>query len=155
MKQSVFALLAAMLVSLTLDVSAADELKAQSTCPVMGGKINTKLYADTDGKRIYVCCAGCIAPIKKDPAKYIKALADKGQKPAVLQTKCPVMDGKLNKQMYVDHDGKRIYVCCKGCIAPIKKDPSKYLKKMAKDGVVPHDIPKKSSKTEGAKHEGS
>ncbi len=54
------------------------EVKAQETCPVMGGKINKTDYVDHDGKRIYVCCKGCIAPIEKDPAKYIKALEDQG-----------------------------------------------------------------------------
>ncbi len=54
------------------------EVKAQETCPVMGGKINKADYVDHDGKRIYVCCKGCIAPIKKDPAKYIKALEADG-----------------------------------------------------------------------------
>jgi hypothetical protein len=51
---------------------------AQQTCPVMGGKINKKQYADVKGKRIYVCCAGCIAKIKADPDKYIKKLESSG-----------------------------------------------------------------------------
>lgn len=54
------------------------EAKPQTTCPVMGGKINKKLYADVNGKRIYVCCGGCIAPIKKDPAKYVEKLESQG-----------------------------------------------------------------------------
>ena len=60
------------------DVAEAKVLKAQESCPVMGGKINKKLFADVDGKRIYVCCAGCIAPIQKEPAKYIKKLEQDG-----------------------------------------------------------------------------
>ena len=47
-------------------------LKKQTTCPVMGGKINKAQYADMNGKRIYVCCIGCVAKIEADPAKYIK-----------------------------------------------------------------------------------
>jgi hypothetical protein len=63
----------------------------QTTCPVMGGAINTNQYVDHDGKRVYVCCAGCIAKIKEDPAKVVKTLeasgivlapADKTDKPA-------------------------------------------------------------------------
>ena len=54
------------------------EVKAQATCPVMGGAINKELYVDYGGKRVYVCCQGCIAPIQKDPAKYIKALEEQG-----------------------------------------------------------------------------
>lgn len=52
--------------------------KVQTTCPVMGGAINRNTYVDHDGKRIYVCCRGCIEAIKKDPAKYIKVLEDQG-----------------------------------------------------------------------------
>jgi YHS domain-containing protein len=123
------------------DAAAAPTVKPQTTCPVMGGKINRKLYADVDGKRIYVCCRGCIAAIKKDPAKYIKKLEDQGVTIAKLQTTCPVMGGKINKKLYADVDGKRIYVCCGGCIAAIKKDPAEYIKKLEDQGVVLEDAP--------------
>lgn len=118
------------------------ELKTQTTCPVMGGKINKSLFVDHDGQRIYVCCAGCIAPIKKEPAKYIKKLMEKGEAPAKLQTICPVMGGKIDKQQYVDHAGKRIYVCCPGCIGKIKANPAKYVGKLEKNGITLDDIPK-------------
>ncbi len=51
----------------------------QTTCPIMGGEVNKDLHVDVLGKRIYVCCPYCIGEIKKDPAKYIKALEDSGQ----------------------------------------------------------------------------
>ena len=54
------------------------EPKKQTTCPVMGGKINKAQYADVKGKRIYVCCPGCIGKIKADPDKYIKQLEAEG-----------------------------------------------------------------------------
>lgn len=54
------------------------EVKAQAKCPVMGGNIDKKLFVDFDGKRIYVCCGGCIDKIKKDPAKYVKQLESEG-----------------------------------------------------------------------------
>ncbi len=54
------------------------KLKAQTTCPVMGGKIDKKLYVDVNGKRIYVCCKGCIKLVKADPAKYLKKLHKQG-----------------------------------------------------------------------------
>jgi YHS domain-containing protein len=44
----------------------------------MGGKINKAIYVDYQGKRVYFCCDACPAVFKKDPAKYIKALEDKG-----------------------------------------------------------------------------
>jgi hypothetical protein len=54
------------------------EGKPQTTCPVMGGKINKELYVDAEGFRIYVCCGGCIGKIKADPAKYLKQLKAEG-----------------------------------------------------------------------------
>jgi len=52
--------------------------KAQTVCPVMNQPINPKLYVDAEGKRIYVCCKGCIAAVKADPAKHIAALEAAG-----------------------------------------------------------------------------
>jgi hypothetical protein len=51
------------------------------------------------------------------------------------QTMCPVMDGKINKSLYADVKGYRIYVCCPGCIKKIKEDPEKYIKKLHEEGV--------------------
>jgi len=61
----------------------------QTTCPVMKGeRINPELYADVNGKRIYVCCPGCIVKIKADPGKYIAQLEAEG----VLLEKTPVVE---------------------------------------------------------------
>jgi YHS domain-containing protein len=57
----------------------AKQLKPQTTCPVTGDPIDKKLYVDYKGKRIYVCCSSCIAPLKKNPEKYIKKLEKMGQ----------------------------------------------------------------------------
>jgi rhodanese-related sulfurtransferase len=67
------------------------ELVAQKTCPVMGGDVNKSLFVDFEGKRIYVCCGGCINEVKKDPAKYIEKLAKAGEK--VDRTPDHVTDG--------------------------------------------------------------
>lgn len=51
------------------------------------------------------------------------------------QATCPVMGGKINKSLYADYEGKRVYFCCSGCIEPFKKDPEKFIKKMEAEGV--------------------
>ena len=53
-------------------------VKAQTTCPIMGGKIDKNVFADYEGKRVYFCCAGCVAEFKKDPATHVKAMEDQG-----------------------------------------------------------------------------
>ena len=51
----------------------------QTTCPVMkGSPVNKSLYVDANGYRIYVCCNGCLAAVKADPAKYIEQLQAEG-----------------------------------------------------------------------------
>lgn len=65
-------------------------VKAQTTCPLMGGKIDKKMFADHDGKRVYFCCGGCPAKFKKDPAKYVKKLEDAG---VTLEEVCKACSG--------------------------------------------------------------
>jgi YHS domain-containing protein len=57
------------------------------------------------------------------------------------QIACPVQGGKINKEIYTDYQGQRIYFCCPACIDIFKKDPEKHLKKMEREGVVPENIP--------------
>lgn len=57
---------------------AVSEAKAQTNCPIMGGKVDKKSFVDVKGKRIYMCCPGCADKIKADPDKYIKQLEDQG-----------------------------------------------------------------------------
>ena len=61
---------------------------------------------------------------------------DATPKPVVKQTECPGMGGAVDTKLFVDHDGKRIYVCCGGCINVIKKDPAKYIKQLEAQGIT-------------------
>jgi YHS domain-containing protein len=66
-----------------------------------------------------------------------KPMADKAAsvEEGKAQTVCPVLDEPINKSVYVDHNGKRIYFCCAGCKAEFAKDPEKFIKKLEADGV--------------------
>jgi YHS domain-containing protein len=57
------------------------------------------------------------------------------------QTVCPVMGAPFKKDIYVDHNGKRVYFCCKGCVNSFKADPEKYMNKMREQGAAPIDVP--------------
>lgn len=52
------------------------------------------------------------------------------------QASCPMMGGAINKSLYVDHDGKRVYVCCNDCLAGVTKDPAKFISKLEAEGVT-------------------
>lgn len=105
-------------------------LKPQATCPVLGGKISKQVYADYQGQRIYFCCANCQKPFKANPEKYFEKFAAEGVLLESVQTKCPVMGTKLNKDMYTDYKGRRVYFCCAACVVTFKKEPAKYLSKL-------------------------
>jgi YHS domain-containing protein len=57
------------------------------------------------------------------------------------QANCPVMGAAVNKNIYVDHNGKRVYFCCNGCPEAFKKDPDKFIKKLESEGVELEKVP--------------
>ena len=61
--------------------------------------------------------------------------------PGQPQTKCPVLGGNINQQIYADYKGKRIYFCCPGCDQEFKKNPEKYMKKLQEQGVTLEPAP--------------
>ncbi|OHB61136.1 MAG: hypothetical protein A2Y12_20105 [Planctomycetes bacterium GWF2_42_9] len=46
------------------------------------------------------------------------------------QTTCPVMGGAINKDIFVEYQGKKVYFCCPACIDEFNKEPEKYLPKL-------------------------
>ena len=57
------------------------------------------------------------------------------------QTKCPVMGGDIDRAVFVDHEGLRIYFCCAGCDATFRMKPAAYIAKMRAQGVEPERSP--------------
>ena len=50
---------------------------------------------------------------------------------AIEQTMCPVMDGnKIDKNVFVEYKGKKVYFCCAQCKAKFEAEPEKYLSKL-------------------------
>jgi len=107
------------------------ELKNQTNCPVMGGKIDSSYYTDIQGQRVYHCCPMCSKKLKADPDKYFKKAAEEGILFENIQTTCPVSGEKLeDKSIYTDYEGRRIYFCCKNCRGKFNADPQKFLSAM-------------------------
>jgi len=57
------------------------------------------------------------------------------------QTICPVMGLKVNRDIFVDYAGKRIYFCCQSCRDTFLNNPAPYLEKMKKEGVGLEESP--------------
>ena len=46
------------------------------------------------------------------------------------QTTCPVMGGAINKDIFTEYKGKKVYFCCPDCQPEFDKDPEKYIAKL-------------------------
>ena len=144
-------------------------IAAQKTCVVsnkslgsMGApiKVTVKDYLANE-QDVYVCCQGCVAKVKKEPDKYLAnvryngaRLAGKADEKAwKAQANCPVMDeefgGDMGTPWVVNVKKRDVFVCCKGCIAKVQKDPDKYLAKLP-----PQKAEGGGSRAEGLKKSG-
>jgi YHS domain-containing protein len=46
------------------------------------------------------------------------------------QTVCPVTGDKIDKNMFVEYKGKKVYFCCAACKSVFNKNPEKYIAKL-------------------------
>jgi hypothetical protein len=52
-----------------------------------------------------------------------------------MNTYCPVMPEMLaDPNMYIDYEGKRVYLCCPNCKGAFLRDPGKYLHRLPQFG---------------------
>ncbi len=56
------------------------------------------------------------------PAKVIAAATE--------QTMCPIMNMAIDKKVFVEYKGKKVYFCCPGCEDKFKAEPEKFLAKL-------------------------
>jgi len=64
------------------------------------------------------------------------------------QTFCSVMWGNpIDKSIYADSNGKRVYFCCNFCQTKFKENPEMYIKKLEDAGVTLEKAPATTSAT--------
>jgi len=68
---------------------------------------------------------GCKKESEPTASKTKQAVSE-----AIEQTTCPVMGGAINKSLYTEYKGKKVYFCCAGCKEKFEKEPEKYLSKL-------------------------
>ena len=67
---------------------------------------------------------------KKAEMEKLMAAVEAMAKSASEQTKCPVMGGDIDKNVFTTYKGKKVYFCCKACIAKFEAEPEKYISKL-------------------------
>ncbi len=63
-------------------------------------------------------------------AKQMASEAEESIASAVEQTICPVIEGPINKDIFTEYKGKKVYFCCESCKTEFEKDPEKYIAKL-------------------------
>jgi YHS domain-containing protein len=46
------------------------------------------------------------------------------------QTTCPVMGAPINKALFTEYKGKKVYFCCEGCKEKFEQAPEQYVAKL-------------------------
>jgi len=137
------------------DVATENQIqppRPQTRCPVLGGKIDSSYFTDIQGQRIYHCCNGCSAKLIADPDTYFKKAAANGVLFENIQTKCPVNGKDIDKSIYLDYEGRRVYFASSSCIDKFAKDPAKYLAKL--DEKIQHKDMKQHEKNSDSHENG-
>jgi len=84
----------------------------------------TKLLALLVLALAVVTVVGC----KKNTSDEPSAQSQTGE---IEQTICPVMAGNpIDKNVFVEYQGKKVYFCCDDCKAKFNADPEKYIAKL-------------------------
>lgn len=130
----------------------------QKICLVSGkplGSMGSPIKVNVKGQDVFVCCKGCVTALQENPQKYLAKLSNppptkstKADAQAIaFQKKCPVMDeplGSMGAPIKVRVKGRDVFLCCKGCVKLLKKDPAKYL------AMLPSPKPAKATKADAA-----
>jgi len=69
------------------------------------------------------------APAAPAAAKMAEETLEKAAE-MIEQTTCPVMDGAINKELYTEYKGKKVYFCCEGCKEKFEENPEQYIAKL-------------------------
>jgi len=60
----------------------------------------------------------------------VEAEVKKAVTEAIEQTTCPVDAGPINKDIFVEYKGKKVYFCCEDCKTKFEENPEQYIAKL-------------------------
>jgi len=68
-------------------------------------------------------------PVQTTPAEMVEA-AKAVVAEAIEQKTCPIMGGAIDKKIFTEYKGQKVYFCCPGCKTKFEEDPEKYIAKL-------------------------
>ena len=129
-------------------------ISQQRICPVSGkplGSMGKAVKVRLGNQDVYVCCAGCTQALKTDPEVHLAKLtrhtlvkATPADAASIARQKvCPVMNEPLYSMggpWKTTVQRRDVFLCCKGCLKILHKEPQKYLAKL------PDPLPAKATR---------
>ena len=125
------------------------EKAINKVCPISKDALDGETFITYEGHTIGFCCGGCdskfLAWSQADRDAFVKASlaasqdteTDKAaEKPEVMAvepytlTTCPVSGealGSMGDPIVVEHEGREVKLCCKGCVKKFNADPAKFV----------------------------
>ena len=117
-KQILIGSMVAMAISLAL---AGCKQKTQTAAAAGPAAPPTPVIAHGGGDRDKDACTDCADKSTKPTDGKPGTTADAGNKT------CPVMKGRaVNPNLFVEYQGKKVYLCCPKCVKMFKESPEKY-----------------------------
>ncbi len=85
----------------------------------------------TDGPGKCSTCGMDLVPQKAEQKPGAMVMPAKEIAAAAVQTICPIMVGSaIDKNVFTEYKGKKVYFCCPMCIDKFKKSPEQYIAKL-------------------------
>jgi hypothetical protein len=106
-----------------------------STCPVMGKAVSTRLFTDTQYGRIYLCCKACIEEVQADVEHAYKTAFPTTEK--IENKVCPVTQKPIGKDaVRVEMQGRDFLVVDKSAATTAVEDSQATLAKLLDPKLV-------------------
>jgi len=87
--------------------SAALTPEEQGVCPVTGAKLGSMgepIAVEVEGRKVWVCCAGCPEKLQAEPAKYLARLSPAPRDQVLSVPESAVVDTGKRKVVYVESE---------------------------------------------------
>lgn len=108
---------------------------SNTSCPVMGKPISSKLWTDTEFGRIWICCKGCNKKIATDVAAAYKTAYPRTKK--LENVVCPVSGKKIEGEAtLVQLQGHEVRVHSADCVATARAEAQVALAKAVQPELV-------------------
>ena len=121
-------------------------------CPVTEKPAVNDYSAEYQGQTVYFSCQLARQEFLANPAKYLDRLKHVNDDSVKLQRQslCPVSGEKVDRSVWADYQGKRIYLHCELAKKSFLEKPETFYKKLIEEHVALDDIPMVDDRFPGA-----